>query len=168
MCNSSKRVDDMWILDSACSYHICYIREFFHSFSESDGSVFMGNDQPCRIEGIGSIKIQMFDGVVRTLTNVRYIPDMRKNLISLGILDTKGLEWSTRKGVLQVQASDKIIMKGNKHRNLYVLEGNTVCGEVNVTRSRPEMAHVWHSRLGHMSDRYLTMLREKDLLSGLG
>ncbi|OAE35897.1 hypothetical protein AXG93_4259s1010 [Marchantia polymorpha subsp. ruderalis] len=54
--------------------------------------------------------------------------------------------------VLQVKARDKAVLKGNKHRNLYVLEGNTVCGEVNVTRSRPEMAQIWHSIMGHMSD----------------
>ena len=57
----------------------------------------MGNDHPCRVEGIGSVKIQMFDGIVRTLTDVRYIPDMRKNLVSLGMLDTKGLEWNTKR-----------------------------------------------------------------------
>jgi hypothetical protein len=50
----------------------------------------MENDQACEIEGVGSIRIQLFDGVVRTLTNVRFILNMRKNLISLGILDAKG------------------------------------------------------------------------------
>ena len=49
-----------------------------------------------------------------------------------------------------------------------MLESKTVYKEVNLTISRPEMAHVWHSRMGHMSEKYMTMLREKDLLSGLG
>ncbi|OAE25973.1 hypothetical protein AXG93_1712s1530 [Marchantia polymorpha subsp. ruderalis] len=71
-------------------------------------------------------------------------------------------------GVLQVKARDKVVLKGNKYRNLYVLEGNNVCEEVNVTRSRPEMSQIWHSRMGHMNDKYLILLREKDLLSGLG
>ncbi|OAE22276.1 hypothetical protein AXG93_3491s1170 [Marchantia polymorpha subsp. ruderalis] len=95
----------------------------------------------------------MFDGVICTLTNVRYIPEMKKNLSSLGALDTNGHRWSVVDGVLQVKARDKAVLKGNKHRNLYVLEGNTVCGEVNVTRSRPEMSQIWHYRMGHMSDR---------------
>lgn len=109
----------------------------------------------------------MFDGVICTLTNVRYIPGMKKNLNFLGSLDTNGHRWSVVDGVLQVKARDKAVLKGNKHRNLYVLEGNTVCEEVNVTRSRPEMSQIWHYRMGHMSDRYLTSLREKDMLSGL-
>ena len=93
MCTTSRRADDVWILDCACSFHICYIREFLCSYSVSNGSVLMGNDHSCRIEGIGSIKIQMFDGIVRTVSAVRYVPTMRKNLISLGVLDAKGHQW---------------------------------------------------------------------------
>ena len=56
----------------------------------------MGNDQPCKIEGIGFVKIQMFDKVLRALTEVRFILDMRKNLVSLEMLDTNGLKWNTK------------------------------------------------------------------------
>ena len=164
----SPKRDDEWILDSACLYHICYNRGYFSSFLALNGTVLMGNDHPCQIVGIGSVKIRMFDGVVRTLRNVRYIPEMRKNLISLGVLDTNGHQWTVADGILQVKAGDKAILKGKKHKNLYVLEGNTISGGVNVTRSRPEMAHIWHSRMGHMSDMYLTLLHERGLLSGLG
>lgn len=115
----------------------------------------MGNDQPCKIEGVGSVKICMFDGVNRTLTHVRFIPNMIKNLISLGVLDVK--------------SSDKnVILKGYKHNNLYLLECTTIWGEVNFTRCRREMSHLWHSRLGHMSDRYLSLLDDKKMLPGLG
>ena len=114
----------------------------------------------------------MFDGVVCTLTNVRFIPDMRKNLISLGTLDAKGHTLNAQDGVFWVYVGDKTIIQGLRHRsghrNLYVLEGTTICGKVHATISRRKMAHVWHSRLGHMSDRYMTMLHEKELLSGLG
>ena len=32
----------------------------------------------------------MFDGVIRTLTNVRHVPMLKKKLISLGVLDSCG------------------------------------------------------------------------------
>lgn len=103
----------------------------------------MGNDQSCKIEGVGSVKIRMFDDVNRTLTHVRFISNMRKNLISLGVLDSHGLEWSSRQGVLDVKSSDKkVILKVYKHNNLYLLEGTTICEEVNFTRSRVEMSHL--------------------------
>ena len=127
----------------------------------------MGNDHPCRIVGIGSVKIQMFDGGVRTLQSVKYIPDMRKNLISLGVLDTNGHQWTVADGILQVKAGDKVILKGKKHKNLYILEGNTVCGEANLSSSRDEKAYMWHSRLGHMGEKNLEILYKKGLLQSM-
>ncbi|GJV59270.1 transposable element [Tanacetum coccineum] len=47
------------------------------------GHVIMGNDSPCKVVGIGTIRIKMHDGVVRTLTDVRHVPDLKKNLNSL-------------------------------------------------------------------------------------
>ena len=47
----------------------------------------MGNDTLCKTVNIGNIHMRMFDGHVRTLTNVRYVPDLRKNLLSLGDLE---------------------------------------------------------------------------------
>jgi hypothetical protein len=46
----------------------------------------VGNDHPCKVFDIGTIKIRTHDGVIRTLTDVRYVPDIRKNLISLSTL----------------------------------------------------------------------------------
>jgi len=126
LCTSAHVGNDEWILDSACSYHMCHVKEFFSSYTPSKGSVLMGNDQPCKIVGIGSVKIQMFDGVVRTLTNVRHIPDMCKNLISLGELDSKGFRWSTEHGVLSVVDGTHTLMKSTKRKNLYILEGTTI------------------------------------------
>ena len=48
----------------------------------------MGNDISCKVVGIGSIQIKMFDGTIKILTDVRHVPEVRKNLISLGVLDT--------------------------------------------------------------------------------
>ena len=50
----------------------------------------MGDDNPCDIVGIGSVQIKAHDGMTRTLKNVRYIPGMARNLISLSALDAEG------------------------------------------------------------------------------
>ena len=34
----------------------------------------MGDDTPHPIVGIGSVQIKMFDGIVRTITDVRHVP----------------------------------------------------------------------------------------------
>ena len=54
------------------------------------GTVRRENGAEKRITGVGSMQMCMFDGVVRTLTGVRHVLELRKNLNSLGTLDSSG------------------------------------------------------------------------------
>ena len=81
---------DEWILDSGC-YHMSLYRDQFFSLKEFDGGVvLMGNDNAYKTRGIGNIRLKMFDETIRVLTDVRYVPNLKKNLISLGTLNSKG------------------------------------------------------------------------------
>ena len=51
--------------------------------------VLLGDNKPCKIEGIGSIRFKFHDGAERILTEVRYVPEMKRNLISLDEFDKK-------------------------------------------------------------------------------
>jgi hypothetical protein len=74
-----------WVLDLACSFHICSHQEWFSDYSHvHNGDVIIGNESTQEISGIGSIQIKVHDGTFKTLTNVRYIPKMKRNLFSLG------------------------------------------------------------------------------------
>ncbi len=64
------------------------------------GSVMMDNHTSCKT--VGAVKINMFDGVVRILTDVRHILDLMMNLISLGTLDCVGCSVSISGGVVKV------------------------------------------------------------------
>lgn len=57
---------------------------------------------PVKLEGIGKIHLKMNDGVVQELEDVRYVPEMKKNLISVGELDSRGFEMTLKGGVLKV------------------------------------------------------------------
>jgi WD40 repeat protein len=77
-----------WLLDFACSFHVTPHKNWLDTYkSVNCGSIRMGNDATCIIIGMRTIKIKMSDGVVRTLEEVRHIPKVKKNLISLGIPD---------------------------------------------------------------------------------
>ena len=54
----------------------------------------MGDDNLCEIVGIGSVQIKTYDGMIRRLKNVRHIPEMKRNLISLSTLDKKELKYT--------------------------------------------------------------------------
>ena len=56
----------------------------------------MGNDSNSKVIKIGIVKVKIFYGVVRALSNVKHVPKVRKSLISLGVLDNLGYDFSQR------------------------------------------------------------------------
>ena len=73
---------DLWVLDTGASYHMCPRREWFLEYEAvTDGKIKMANNFACDIAGIGSIKLMTHGGRVCTLTGVRHVPSMSKNLI---------------------------------------------------------------------------------------
>ncbi|KAI5312942.1 hypothetical protein L3X38_042116 [Prunus dulcis] len=53
----------------------------------------------------------MHDGTIRELSDVRYVPDMKKNLILLGVLESKGLKITMEGGILKVVHGALVVMK---------------------------------------------------------
>ena len=56
--------------------------------------------------------MKMFDGMERTISDVRHVPGLKKNLISLGTLDKNGCRIACQGGVLKVIKGSLIVMKG--------------------------------------------------------
>ena len=68
----------------------------------------MGNNTTCKVVRVGSVKMRMFDEMVRTLMDVRQVPGLKKNLISLGTLDKIGCKITCEGGVMKiVEGEDK-------------------------------------------------------------
>ena len=157
---------DAWFLDSTTSYHMTPNNEWFTSYrSGSFGTVHLGKDKPCAITGICTIKIQLHDGVVRTLNDVKHIPDMRKNLTSLGTLHANGFNYRSDddRKILRVTKSVLTVMKGKwTTRNIYKLLGNTVVGGAAAVESNnDDCTRFWHMPLGHLSERGMIELHKK-------
>ncbi|KAG8481211.1 hypothetical protein CXB51_025954 [Gossypium anomalum] len=147
--NDSK-VSEEWILDSGCTFHMSPNRDWFTTYETvSEGVVLMGNNASCKIAGVGTIKVKMFDGVFRNL--VKYTAESR---------------------VLKISKGSLVVMKGQrKIAKLYVLQGSTVTGDAAVASSSlsdDDITKLWHMRLGHMSENSMTELSKRGLLDGQG
>ena len=44
--------------------------------------VLMGKNVACKVIGEGIVQLKMYDGMIRTLTDVRHVPDLKRKLIS--------------------------------------------------------------------------------------
>ena len=62
----------------------------------------MGNSASCEVKGHGKVLLKMTSGKVLTLTNVLYVLEVRKNLVSGSLL--------SKNGFCIVFESDKVIM----------------------------------------------------------
>lgn len=127
----------------------------------------------CKVVSNRSISLKMFDSVVWELTQVRHVPDLKRNLISIGMLDQMGCIVKDERGVLRVIKGSMVITKGRKVNGFYVMEGQTTIGEASVTNSGENKTRLWHLRLGHMSEKGLKELQKQgvfgnDKLDNLG
>jgi len=99
---------------------VCSNRDTFSSFEKLDGcSVILGDDRPCNMKVIGTVQIKMFDGMIRELKEVRYVPQLKRKLISVGALKILGLQVSTKDGILKMTKGSMVVLKGVRRNNLY-------------------------------------------------
>lgn len=78
-------------------------KDWFETFKSVDGGqVLLGNNKSCKVLGVGYVRIKMHNGMERILQNVRHILELKRNLISLGTLESNGLSYKAVDGVLKV------------------------------------------------------------------
>ena len=70
--------------------------------------------------------------------------------------------------MLKVSKEALVLMKANRSVSLYVLQGSIVTSPVAVSSSLSDsdVTKLWHMRLGHMSDKGMTILSKRGLLCG--
>lgn len=76
-----------------------------------DGVIYICNNTPNKIKKIGESWLQIHDGIVRDLTKVQYILDMKKNPILLGVLVCKGLHINLTEACLKTMEGAYVVMK---------------------------------------------------------
>ncbi|GJS12432.1 retrotransposon protein, putative, ty1-copia subclass [Tanacetum coccineum] len=144
-----------WIMDSGGSYHMTHRIDLFFDYLECDGGrVLLGDNRECKIRGIGKVKVQLKDGSSFVLQNVRYIPELKRNLISLGTLKKEGYTVKLHSGKIKVINGSRVVLTETRRDNcVYSLDGHAVAGELNASvEEKDSLAHVWHKRLGHISE----------------
>ena len=99
------------------------------------------------VVGMGDVRILLPNRSVWLLEKVRYIPDLRQNLISVGQLDDKGHAILFVDGTWKVTKGARVLAHGKKIDTLYMTSSprNTIAvADASIDTS------LWHRRLGHM------------------
>jgi hypothetical protein len=105
-------------------------RDWFSDYVQSHaGEVVIGDGSTCEIIGIDSIYIQVHDVNIKKLIDVRFVPKLKRNIISLSTLEAMEFNFVAIDGVLKVSCGNRIILKGNRFNNLYYLQCSIVDDE---------------------------------------
>ena len=108
-------------------------RAWFNTYKEINGeSVFMGNNEACYIAGIASVTMKLKDGNVKLLRNVRHVSHLKRNLISLGMVDSLGCEYKGKCGVFQVCMDSRVVLVGKKVNDLFIIKWVEMLKNANV------------------------------------
>nr|GFB11379.1 zinc finger, CCHC-type [Tanacetum cinerariifolium] len=153
-----------WIMDSGCSYHMTPRLDIFFDFLECDGgSVQLGDNIECKIRGIRKVRVQLKDGSSFVLHNVKYIPELKRNLISLGTLEKEGYTIKLQSGKVKVINGSRVILSGIRRDNyIYSLDVHAMSGEFNASvEDKDSLAQVWHKRLRYISEAGLHVLEKQ-------
>ena len=142
-----------WLLDSGCSNHMTGDNTIFTKIDESiTTQVKLGNGILVQAKGKGTIRIQTKDGI-RYIHDVLLVPDLDRNLLSVGQLIENGYAayfedgsctiYDKREGKKFVA---KIQMKSGRSFQLMFNYDTDLALKANIK----DQSLLWHKRLGHM------------------
>eukprot|EP00253_Pinus_taeda_P022791 PITA_22791 len=99
-CMVSSMVGCVWYLDSGALFHMIDDKNLFSTLEEKDLQmrIEMGDDGKYCVSGEGTVVFQREHGAPLTLTDVKYVPGLKKNLVSVAMLEDKGYDVVFSKG----------------------------------------------------------------------
>ena len=149
-------------MDLRASFHTTPHREIIQNYVEGDfGKVYLADGEALDVVGMGDVRIILPNGFVWLLQKVRHIPDLRRNLISIGQLDDEGHTIPFVGGTWKVTKESVVLARGKKTGTLYMTSSPR--DTIAIAEASTD-ASLWHCRLGHMSEKGMKMLLSKGKL----
>jgi hypothetical protein len=140
---------------------------------EKPGYVKTRNDTTHPIAHIENVPLLMQDGKMKYLSNVLHVPNITKNLVSVGQMIEQGL---------QVRFNpDGCYVEDFKDKCRLVAKGKIVGKMFTLDVSMPEVEtimfaqgagimvdmDIWHKRIGHVNEQQLKFMQNSDIVTGL-
>ncbi|GKE14549.1 pol polyprotein, partial [Tanacetum coccineum] len=154
-----------WWIDIGATRHVCANKSMFHSFRAVDNrqKLYMGNYATADIKGEGDVILKMTSEKELKLTNVLYVPEIRKNLVSGWLLNKFGFRLVFESDKFVLSKNQMYVGKGYAVNAMFKLNVMVVKNDINKLNSSAyliESSNVWHGRLGHYC--YVYLLKSKD------
>jgi hypothetical protein len=118
-------ITNSWVSYSGDLFHATPHRKHFQDYVHGDfEQVYLGDNEPCKIVGMGKVQIKIKNENEWLLKEVRHVLYMRKNLISTGQLGSEGYISTFTEKVWNITNRSLVIAKGENVGTLYLCTGN--------------------------------------------
>ena len=159
-----------WWIDTGATRHICGDKNLFSEFKQIiDGEqLYMGNSSASKVEGKGNVMLKFTSGKTITLTDVLYVPEIRKNLVSGPMLSKKGFKLVFESDRFILTKAGMYVGKGYLADGLFKLNV-MVTNALNNNNNNAsayivDSFNLWHARLGHVNKRSIHRMVNLNLL----
>ena len=115
---------ESWVIDFDTSFYATFRQDIFQNYVKGGlEKVYLGDDEPCDIVGKGDVMVSFSNGSILKLTNVRHVPKLKRNLISVGQLADGGMKTIFDGDVCKITKSAMVMAHGKKECTLYMTSG---------------------------------------------
>ncbi|WVY98190.1 hypothetical protein V8G54_030341 [Vigna mungo] len=151
-------------MDPGVSFHTTPSLELLSNYvSKKFGKVYLVNGKSLDIVGISDINIRTSNESMWTLNNVKHIPTLKRNIISIGQLDDEGHYTTFGDGHWKVMKGNLVVARGKKQGSLYIIADEDMISIAEVGKS----SSLSHQRLGHMSEYIMKLMISKGKIPNL-
>lgn len=142
---------DAWDVDSGKSQHMTSAQQCFTNLTEQGSRVHvkLSDDTKYLVAGVGNITFQLQSGNSLDFDDVMLVPSLRKNLLSVSIMEDKGyaVEFKNQQVLIKLKESslEAAQMIGVREGDLYRLQGEPIR---TLVHNSDNLFELWHKRMG--------------------
>lgn len=128
--------EDMWLLSSGTTNHMSPYLKFFTTLDRRHRApVKLINGSIIMLKGRGDVKVMTKEGKRKTIKNVLFVPDLDRNVLSLGQLGHLGyiMIMNRDKCILKGQRTEKVFGEAVKEEGGFVLRYQVIEGNFTST-----------------------------------
>nr|GMC49461.1 Retrovirus-related Pol polyprotein from transposon RE1 [Ipomoea batatas] len=155
-----------WLLDSGCTNHMTGDEELFRELDRSQvSSVRIGNGDCIPVKGKGTVALESCTGT-KLIYDVLYVPDIDKNLLSVGQLVDKGFKviFENKLGIIKDIYDNDVIRIKMRGKSFLLDPMEEEQAAYTATTTNKETRH---KRLGHFHHAAILNMQKRKLVHGL-
>jgi len=150
-----------WLIDSGASRHFTDYKEALYTLIEKETNleIVLGDNSKYPVKGVGNVTLQLNQGNTIHLQDVLYLPDLKKNLVSISAMEDKGYKVAFSDGKVRVWKKNfkDAFTLGFQVDSLYQVEGSLLGV---MSRDTSLQSKLWHRRFAHLHYKALPNVRK--------